>query len=88
MFKFIKEDKEVVGYNQFPTSVEMSFSSSGTTWDDLLEGFTQFLRACGYTIPLTAYPTIMSEDGEDMRNNTDELWERFAKGEEKANEGF
>ena len=82
-FKFIQEDHFTDG--RFPTKVEMTFESD-VTWGELMDGFVQFLRGCGYFLPDDAYPTIIDrETGADKRIDVDALWDKYAVEEENAN---
>jgi len=83
MFKFIKEDEFFDG--RFPTRVEMTFESD-VTWGELLDGFVQFLRGSGYHFDVDVYPTIIrNDDGVDLRQQYEDLWDQYAVKEENAN---
>jgi hypothetical protein len=82
MFKFTQTNE--YADNSFPSQIEMTFQSE-STWPEVLDGFQRFLVACGYVFPLGSSPTIIDEDGTDLRAKAEELWEKYAKGEENAN---
>jgi len=67
MFKFIKENQEQHD-SEFPNKIEMQFSSD-ISWPEALQGFVQFLRGCGYVFPADVYPTVMDEEGNDLRDS-------------------
>jgi hypothetical protein len=71
MYKFIYEDDDETGeYPQYPTYIQMDFKGT-QTWDDLTQGFLQFLKAAGYCFPVSAAITIFDEDtGEDLNFRT------------------
>ena len=81
MFKFIQEN-EHPSDNEFPNKIEMHFSSD-VPWPNALDGFIQFLRGCGYVFPTEAYPTVLDEEGKDLRES-DNFWDTWAEGEEGA----
>jgi len=78
MFKYIQESGNPSG-GELPSKIEMQFES-GITWPVALKGFVQFLRGCGYVIPDEVYPTILDENGNDLRDS----WDDWAEGEERA----
>lgn len=67
MYKFIYEDDVESGsYPQFPKYIQMDFSSN-VTWDDLLQGFMQFLKGSGFEFPINAEVCVIdTETGEDL----------------------
>jgi hypothetical protein len=84
MFKFSFEDK-THGDDAEPTKIEMSFDSD-ITWPEVMESFVQFLRGAGYYLPAYVRPTLLDEDGKDLRAKQDAFWDAWAKGEEEAGE--
>ena len=83
MFKFIREDDFVSG--ELPVKVEYTFDSD-VTWPEVLDGFVHFLKGCGYVLPLDFYATVFDNaTSKDTRSHVEDMWEKYAEGEENAN---
>ena len=83
MFTFKYEDSETYGNGANPVKVEMTFDSD-ITWPEAMDGFVQFLRGAGYFLPEIVTPTLITEEGYDLREKQEQFWDDWADGEEEA----
>ena len=66
MYKFIFEEDLHNQPAKYPRLVEMHFEDN-SSWDELLQGFVQFLKGNGFYLPISAEGTIIDADtGEDL----------------------